>query len=270
MQKKHAILAMVLSLALIIALPILGQAGTLDDIQKRGVIRVGVSLEYPPVQFRDKDGNPTGFDVDVVTMLANDLKVKIEFQDMKWDGLIPALLSKKVDILWAGHTNTPERALVVNFSPRLERTDVVLIVGADEKATTLDELDQKGKTITCLLGSTSEKSAKMIFTKATIRALPGQQEAFMEVESGRADACLTDLYMAAPYTRKHDTTKILKDKTGKNIVVSSEFGHAAMRKADMELWVWIINWVDYYRASGTLDALEDKWIGAYIRGEKNY
>ena len=111
----------------------------------------------------------------------------------------------------------------------------------------------------------------MIFQKAKIRSLPDQQAAFMEVESGRADACLTDMYMAAPYTRKHaETTKVMTDGSGETIVVSQEYGHAAMRKQDLDLWIWVMNWIDYYRAAGTLDALEDKWIGTFIRGEKTY
>jgi len=271
MPKKLMVALIALSVAAILSLPNLGMAGALEDIIKRGELRIGVSLEYPPVQFRDTKGNPTGFDVDVVTMVAKDLKVKPVFMDMKWDALIPALLSGKVDILWAGHTNTPERALAVNFSPRLEKTDVVLIVQKKNPMTSLKQLDVAGNTITCLLGSTSEKAANMIFQKASIRSLPDQQAAFMEVESGRADACLTDLYMASPYTRKHaETTKVMTDDRGAHIVVSREYGHAAMRKQDLDLWIWVINWVDYYRAAGTLDALEDKWIGAYIRGEKTY
>jgi polar amino acid transport system substrate-binding protein len=270
MKKLFSILVL-MSIVFVFSLPGSAMAGALEDIKKRGELRIGVDLEYPPVQFRDKEGNPTGFDVEVATMVANDLKVKPVFVDMKWDALIPALLSGKVDILWAGHTNTPERALAVNFSPRLEKTDVVLIVNKKNTMTSLKQLDIPEITITCLLGSTSEKAANMIFQKAKIRSLPDQQAAFMEVESGRADACLTDLYQAAPYTRKHaGTTKIMTDDRGENIVVSREYGHAAMRKQDLDLWIWVINWVDYYRASGTLDALEDKWIGTFIRGEKTY
>jgi len=270
-MKKLLSLTLIIAVISVITIPGLSIAGALEDIQKRGELRIGVDLEYPPVQFRDKNGNPTGFDVDVATMVAKDLKVKPVFVDMKWDALIPALLSGKVDILWAGHTNTPERALAVNFSPRLEKTDVVLIVKKDNNMTTLKQIDTPDNTITCLLGSTSEKAAKMIFQKAKIRSLPEQQGTFMEVESGRATACMTDLYQAAPYTRKHaETTKIMTDEQGENIVVSREYGHAAMRKGDLDLWIWVINWVDYYRASGTLDALEDMWIGSFIRGEKTY
>jgi len=270
-MKKLFSIIMVLSAVFVFSLPGSGFAGALEDIKKSGELRIGVALEYPPVQFRDKNGNPVGFDVDVATMVAKDLNVKPVFVDMKWDALIPALLSGKVDILWAGHTNTPERALAVNFSPRLEKTDVVLIVQKKNNLTSLKEIDTPDRTITCLLGSTSEKAAKMIFQKAKVRSLPDQQAAFMEVESGRADACLTDMYMASPYTRKHaETTKIMTDDRGEAIVVSQEYGHAAMRKQDLDLWIWVINWVDYYRAAGTLDALEDKWIGAFIRGEKNY
>ena len=110
MPKKIILTLFCFAVAMGVALPTVGTAGLLEDIQKRGELRIGVALEYPPVQFRDKAGNPTGFDVEVATMVAKDLKVKPVFMDMKWDALIPALLSGKVDILWAGHTNTPEHS----------------------------------------------------------------------------------------------------------------------------------------------------------------
>lgn len=237
---------------------------TLDEIQKRGVIKIGVSLKFPPVQYRDDKGEPTGFDVEVAKMVAADLGVKAEFVDLDWDALIPALLSKKVDILWAGHTNTPKRALVVEFGGRLEKTDVVMVVPANSNLKSKDELNDPKKTITVLLGSTSEKAAKMIFPKANIRSLQ-QQEALLEVEAKRADASILDRYTAVPFVKKHPGTKILKEPSGEPVVVSREYGHAAMRKGDQGFVNWVNNWIDFYRAAGTLDALEDKWIGPAIK-----
>ena len=64
----------------------------------------------------DSDGEPAGYDVELMKMLAKDMKVELEVVDMDFPGLIPALLAEKVDMLSVGLVNTPERALALEFT----------------------------------------------------------------------------------------------------------------------------------------------------------
>lgn len=88
---------------------------TIDTIVKRGTMMVGMST-FVPWAMRDKDGNLIGFEVDVATKLAKDLGVKLDLVPTAWDGIIPALLAGKFDVIIGGMTITTQRNLTVNFS----------------------------------------------------------------------------------------------------------------------------------------------------------
>ena len=88
----------------------------LDEIKQRGVFKIGSTLKYPPQMYKDSNGEPAGYDVELMKMRANDMKVKLEVGDMDFPGLIPALLAGKVDMLSVGLVNTPERALSIEFT----------------------------------------------------------------------------------------------------------------------------------------------------------
>ena len=102
--------------ALVIPASVMGADSVLDQIKKRGVIKIGTVLQFPPQMYRDTQGQPAGYDVELMKMLADDMKVKLEVVDMEFDGLIPALLSNKLDMISCGLVNTPERALSLEFT----------------------------------------------------------------------------------------------------------------------------------------------------------
>ena len=91
------------------------QEPTIDTIIKRGTMMVGMST-FVPWAMRDKDGKLIGFEVDVATKLASDLGVKLDLVPTAWDGIIPALLAGKFDVIIGGMTITTKRNLTVNFS----------------------------------------------------------------------------------------------------------------------------------------------------------
>ncbi len=87
----------------------------LDRIQKTGELRVGVSL-FTPWTMKNTQGELVGFEMDVAKQLAKDMGVKPVFKVFDWDGILPALLKQKIDIIVAGMVVTPQRALKVNFT----------------------------------------------------------------------------------------------------------------------------------------------------------
>jgi len=89
--------------------------GVLEEIQKRGTLKVGMST-FVPWAMRDKEGNLMGFEIDVATKVAEDLEVEVEFVPTAWSGIIPALLAKKFDLIIGGMSITPARNLTVNFA----------------------------------------------------------------------------------------------------------------------------------------------------------
>jgi polar amino acid transport system substrate-binding protein len=80
------------------------------------VYRVGIDVPYPPFSMMDEKGNPTGFDVESIEWIAKDQGFKVTFIPTAWDGIIPALQAKKIDMVYSGMTITDERKEKVNFS----------------------------------------------------------------------------------------------------------------------------------------------------------
>jgi polar amino acid transport system substrate-binding protein len=174
----------------------------LDEIKQRGKIKIGSTLKYPPQMYRDSNGEPAGYDVELMKMLANDMKVELEVVDMDFPGLIPALLAGKVDMLSVGLVNTPERALTLEFTDGYVPYRQVVVVPKNSSAKNIGDLNVKGMKITALMGSTAENIAKMKFPNAEITGF-NQQEAMMEVTSGRADGHVAEEYLAMPLVAKY-------------------------------------------------------------------
>ena len=98
----------------------------LEQVMKRGVLRVGMST-FVPWAIQDKSGNFVGFEIDVANRLAQDMGVKTEFVPTKWSGIIPALLTGKFDIIIGGMGILPERNLKVNFSIPYDYTGMSIV-----------------------------------------------------------------------------------------------------------------------------------------------
>ena len=228
----------------------------LDEIKQRGVIKIGSTLKYPPQMYKDSNGKPAGYDVELMKMLANDMKVKLEVVDMDFPGLIPALLAGKVDMLSVGLVNTPERALSIEFTDGYVPYRQVMVVQKNSTAKTVQDLNKKGIKITALMGSTAENLAKTKLPNATIVGLD-QQEAMMEVTSGRADGVVAEEYLAMPLIANFpNKVKILNpDQPFKD-----EMGAWAVRPGDYRFLRYLNNWLRYYKVRGTLDAMYESII----------
>lgn len=101
----------------------LAKKSTLEQITKRGELRVGFEAGYLPFEMADKKGRFIGFDIDMAKEMAKAMGVKFVPVNTAWDGIIPALITKKFDIIISGMTVTQERNLKINFA------DPYIIVG---------------------------------------------------------------------------------------------------------------------------------------------
>jgi polar amino acid transport system substrate-binding protein len=93
----------------------LASESVIETIKQRGVIRVGMST-FVPWAMRDKNGELIGFEIDVAKKLAEDMEVEVEFVPTAWDGIIPALIAGKFDVIIGGMSIRPSRNLTVNFT----------------------------------------------------------------------------------------------------------------------------------------------------------
>src|SRR5215213_6082743 len=79
-------------------------------------LRVGMELAYPPFEMTSKAGAPEGVSVDLANELGRFLRRKVEIQNIAFDGLIPSLVTGKIDVIISSLTATPERAKSIDFS----------------------------------------------------------------------------------------------------------------------------------------------------------
>jgi len=95
----------------------------------------GIDANFPPFAFVDKSGNPDGFDVKALDWIAKEMKFKVKHQPMDWDGIIPSLKAKKIDIVASGMSITDERKKQVSFTIAYWKIKQVLVAKKDSKLT---------------------------------------------------------------------------------------------------------------------------------------
>jgi len=233
----------------------------LDEIPRRGVVRVGVECVYKGTCFVEPDtGEAVGYSVELTNLMARDLGVTVEWVDLEWTALIPAITTGNVDIVTQGMTNTPERAKVVEMTKPMDFYPGVLILSAESplhEQANLDELitalNTPDRTVSFLLGGSQERTANALFPNATHRALD-VAAAYMELVSGRADAMISDAGDAWDMTRENPAGKIWRDQ-----IVYSLHGCMVIRNSDQRFLNWLNNWIDYYMSNQMLRNMKLKW-----------
>ena len=171
-MKKFKLFSVMIAVALIFGFWGMASAGTLDEIAQRGEIRIACQTQGAPFSFVDRNGKRTGSSVELCTLIAKEMGVKVKFLNYDWDGLIPALLSKKADMLAADMTPTLKRAMKINFTDPYMYTGSVVFVKQDSPIKTLKDI-KAGTKMAVLLGSTGESDAKKVFPDAKYKTYKG-------------------------------------------------------------------------------------------------
>ncbi len=192
-MKKVHVFAVLISLAIFFGLLGIASAGTLEEIAQRGELRIAVQTQGAPFSFVDKNGERTGSSVELCELIAKEMGVKVKFLNYDWDGLIPALLSKKADMLAADMTPTLKRAMKIAFTDPYMYTGSVVFVKQDSPIQTLEDVKKAGTKIAVLLGSTGENDAKKAFPEATLKTYKGGGPLLINaVLAGHTDAGVND------------------------------------------------------------------------------
>ena len=149
-----------------------------DQVRAAGTLRVGVDLMVP-YAMKGKDGKLVGADIDVANRLAKDLGIAADFKVYPWNELIPALQRGEIDIISAGLSVTPERALQVYFSNPYASSGIGIAtnIKLTEKFESLDALDSPDVAIGVVGGTVSEQVARQLFERASIKVFGSEQQA---------------------------------------------------------------------------------------------
>jgi polar amino acid transport system substrate-binding protein len=177
-------------------------------------VKVGFSPEaYPPFWSQDASGNWGGWEVEIINAICAEEKLECELTPIPWDGLIPALTTKKIDAIMNSMSITADRKKTIDFSDKYYNTPTAVIGAKDAKFDSSPE-GLKGKIIGVQVSTVHAAYAKKHFTEAAeIKEYQTQDEANQDLAAGRIDATQADS-IALDAFLKSDTGKACCDLKG--------------------------------------------------------
>jgi polar amino acid transport system substrate-binding protein len=258
-MKPNKLLSTLLVLFMVIMFCGISFAGTLEDIVNRGELRVAVQSGAAPYAFVDKNGQQAGSMIDFTKGMADAMGVKLVILDFDWDGLIPALLSGKADILAADMTPTLKRALKITFTDPWIYVQPCIFTKTGASFQTLEDVNKAGVTVGVLLGSTGETMAKTYLPNATIKSYKGGGRMIVQaLLAGHVDAGVNDdlavLTVLPDFPPK--SIRLLDKRLG----MGKDPLSFAVRHESVNLWQWINLYFSTIRANGEYDKNIDYWM----------
>jgi len=199
------------SLALLIGTAIVAhaQAGeALATVEKNGVLKIGLEGTYPPFSFADENGALAGFEVELAKAIAKQLGVEAKLQPTKWDGILAALESKRLDVVINQVTISEERRKKYDFSTPYTVSGIQALV-LKRKAEALNirsAKDLAGKKVGVGLGTNYEQWLRAEVPEADVRTYEDDPTKFADLRNGRIDAILVDRLAALEYAQKAKDT----------------------------------------------------------------
>lgn len=233
-------------------------SGALDEIQKRGTLRVGMEPGYMPFELTNQKGEIIGFDVDMAQRMAKAMGVKLELVSTAWDGIIPALLTKKFDVIMSGMTLTQQRNLSINFATPyiLIGQSVLLNKKFADEVTSYKDLNDPKYTVASKLGTTGEQATKRMIPNAKYISYETEQEGVIEVVNGKIDAFIYDMpFNAIAFAQKGQGKLVHLDEP-----FTKEPLAWAIRKGDVDFLNWLNNFMAQIRYDGVYDKIYQKWF----------
>ncbi len=242
----------------------LGVSGTsfadkLDDVINAGVLRCAVVLDFPPIGYRDANNEPAGFDVDYCKDLAAALDVDHEILPVTWAERLPVIVTNRADVVFGGTSDTLERAKTVGFTIPYAIYYAQAVVGKDSGVVTFE--DMKGKRIAGAVGTVPEqeflKYAEAWGTEDLYQGYQSENEVFLAVAQGKADAGLTTNTAVKPVAEQYETII-----AGPRMPWTTDYTSVVGPRKDVS-WLNYLNlFITHQVRSGRYDELWMKYVGS--------
>lgn len=167
---------------------------SLQYILDKGELILGLDETFPPMGYRDANGDIIGFDIDLATEVCSRLGVKLKLQPINWDSKEMELNGKTIDCIWNGMSITDERISGMDLSTPYIANKQIIIVKSDSGIST--KADLAGKTVGAQQGSSAvdaisaEPDVKASF--GSLNEYASNDEAFLDLKAGRIDVLVVD------------------------------------------------------------------------------
>lgn len=239
-------------------------------IRARGVIVVATDASYPPFSAVDADGNLFGFDIDLGDEIGRRLGVRVDYDNLTYDALLPALVAGRDDAVISAFVPQPERLKEVWFTRPYFTAGTVVVSRTDDRARTTDNRGwlswASGRTLAVEYGAGGDVVARRWARETpavTVLAKPTAQEALAALAAGEAQAALVDVITAYEF---------LKGQPGLALAgppVDPEPYAIAVSARSRELFQVLERALDEMERDGTLTALKVKWFGESVVSDQS-
>jgi polar amino acid transport system substrate-binding protein len=229
----------------------------LEEIKKRGTMKVGLGI-FVPWAMKDKSGKLVGFEVDVAEKMAKDMGIEVELIPTNWDGIIPALLAKKFDVIIGGMSITPKRNLIVNFSDAYALSGLAIFANIKKASglSTIEDFNDPSITIAVRRGATPATLAKQLFPKANILLFDEEAQVNQELLNGNAHASVASEPQPSQMIARYP--EVLFRPVEEPLNKWSE--GMAVRKGDPDILNFLNSWISVNQTSGWLQERHDYWF----------
>ena len=237
---------------------------TWSRIKKRGTLKIGVDDSFVPMDFRKRNGQLVGYDVDLSRAVCKVLGIKADFQSIDWSMKETELKNGTIDCIWNGYTATPSRLKRIAFSRVYELSGQSLVVRKNSGISNFAMM--KGKTLGVQESSTAQtdlnkypKVLKDIIKNKQPILYQDNSSAFMDLQAGRTQGVLAGTIYAGYYA-----THIAHSNNYKLIPATqypSDRVAIGMRKGDKTLIKKINYALGVLQKDGTLRRINKKWLG---------
>ena len=249
--------AIIVCAALALAFTAEAAARDLQEVRKSGTLRVGVTL-FAPWAARGADGELLGFEIDVAQQLTADLRLKAQLLAYDVDRLVPALEAGEIDVIAAGLTITPERALHVNFSQPYAESGISLATHLERTANVKDVsgLDSEEFTIAAVEGSVGAELARRSWPRARLQVFPSVEAASEALLAGRVHGYVED--EPVPTFLALENPGVIDVPTARPLLASP--AGFAVNKGDPDFLAFLNAWIVAREADTWLPTTASYWF----------
>lgn len=254
---KKSIIAILLAFVLVFSITACGSSSDAEgDVP---VLKVGTEPTFPPFDTTDDDGNIAGFDMDLITAIGEDQGFDVEFVNLSFDGLIPALKAGNIDIVAAGmNKEDPERQKQVDFTEAYYDSQLFVAVTIDNDTINgIDDLTSDMK-VAAQTGTTGADKVTELANDGTIAEaviLDGLDTCMMQLLNGDVAAVINDKPVTEVYMKNQpDKIKMVGE------ALNAESYGFAVQKDNTELLEKLNTGLQNMKDNGTFDELIEKWF----------
>ncbi len=229
-------------------------------------LRIATEGAYPPFNYFTADGQLAGFDIEIGQALCAQMKAQCQFVSQSWDGIIPALLADKYDLILASMFITEERKQKVAFSDPYQKSAMTFVVPKDSDIHDFSPSALAGKTIGAQASSTQGDYLTAKYPDSDVRLYPTQDAVNLDLASGRLDAQVGDIIPMLEWTSKTEDGACC-EMAGAPITEAQYVGDGvgiALRKEDQALREQVNQALAAIIADGTYKTINDKYFSVNL------